>query len=118
MTGTLHKQHPAVVLRTHYTHLKALLAIAMIAVVGLSVAVAVLAVRSDITSSADPLSLMTPAETRYVEAISSLSDAQLAAAFGTDGTLNNSGAALPRPDRFEHGYPPASWGSQQGAAGR
>jgi len=118
MTGTLHNQHPAVVLRTHYTQLKALLAVAMVAVVGLSVAVAVLAVRSDTTSSADPLSLMTPAETRYVEAISSLSDAQLSAAFGTEGTLNDSGAALSRPSRFEHGYPRAIWGSPQGAAAR
>jgi hypothetical protein len=118
MTGTLHNQHPAVVLRTHYTQLKALLAVAMIAVVGLSVAVGVLAVRTDTTSSADPLSLMTPAETRYVEAISSLSDAQLSAAFGTDGTLNDSGAARSRSNRFEHGYPRAIWGSQQGAAGR
>ena len=36
-------QHPAVVLRSHYTHLRTLLAIAMIAVVGLGVAVAILA---------------------------------------------------------------------------
>ena len=36
-------QHPAVVLRSHYTHLRILLAIAMIAVIGLSVAVVVLA---------------------------------------------------------------------------
>ena len=36
-------QHPAVVLRSHYTHLRILLAIAMIAVVGLTVAVVILA---------------------------------------------------------------------------
>ena len=36
-------QHPAVVLRSHYTHLRALLAIAMIAVIGLSIAVVILA---------------------------------------------------------------------------
>ena len=36
-------QHPAVVLRSHYAHLRTLLAIAMVAVVGLSVAVAILA---------------------------------------------------------------------------
>ena len=36
-------QHPAVVLRSHYTHLRTLLAIAVIAVIGLSVAVAILA---------------------------------------------------------------------------
>jgi hypothetical protein len=37
------QQHPAVVLRSHYVHLRALLAIAMIAVVGLTTAVVVLA---------------------------------------------------------------------------
>src|ERR687891_929684 len=36
-------QHPAVVLRSHYRQLRALLAIAMIAVVGLTAAVAILA---------------------------------------------------------------------------
>ena len=36
-------QHPAVVLRSHYTHLRILLAIAMIAVIGLSAAVVILA---------------------------------------------------------------------------
>ena len=36
-------QHPAVVLRSHYTHLRTLLAIAMVAVLALSVAVAILA---------------------------------------------------------------------------
>ena len=36
-------QHPAVVLRSHYRQLRALLAVAMIAVVGLSAAVVILA---------------------------------------------------------------------------
>ena len=36
-------QHPAVVLRSHYTHLRILLAITMIAVIGLTVAVVILA---------------------------------------------------------------------------
>jgi hypothetical protein len=40
-------QHPAVVLRSHYLHLRALLAIAAIAVVCLSVAVVVLASDAD-----------------------------------------------------------------------
>lgn len=40
---TLATEHPAVVLRSHYRHLRALLAIAMIAVVGLSAAVVILA---------------------------------------------------------------------------
>jgi hypothetical protein len=37
------QQHPAVVLRSHYTHLRALLAIAMACVVSLTIAVVILA---------------------------------------------------------------------------
>jgi hypothetical protein len=40
-------QHPAVVLRSHYRQLRALLAIAMIAVVGLTAAVVILATDDD-----------------------------------------------------------------------
>ena len=40
-------QHPAVVLRSHYTQLRALLTIAMIAVVGLTAAVVILATNDD-----------------------------------------------------------------------
>jgi hypothetical protein len=43
MAETVPSQHPAVVLRSHYQHLRALLAIAMVALVGLTVAVVVLA---------------------------------------------------------------------------
>jgi hypothetical protein len=43
MGQALRPQHPAVVLRSRYVHLRALLAIAMIAVVGLTVAVVILA---------------------------------------------------------------------------
>jgi hypothetical protein len=50
-------QHPAVVLRSHYRNLRALLAVAMIAVVGLAAAVVILATDGDevsSTSSATP----------------------------------------------------------------
>ena len=43
MGQAIPSQHPAVVLRSHYTHLRTLLAVAMIAVTGLSVAVVILA---------------------------------------------------------------------------
>ena len=43
MSDAISPQHPAVVLRSHYMHLRTLLAIAMIAVVGLTVAVVMLA---------------------------------------------------------------------------
>jgi hypothetical protein len=45
MSDTLTQQHPAVVLRSHYRHVRALLAIALVAVVALSVTVVVLATR-------------------------------------------------------------------------
>ena len=45
-------QHPAVVLRSHYKQLRALLAIAMIAVVGLSAAVVILATNDERDTSA------------------------------------------------------------------
>jgi hypothetical protein len=45
-------QHPAVVLRSHYRQLRALLAVAMIAVVGLTAAVVILATNDDRDSGA------------------------------------------------------------------
>jgi hypothetical protein len=54
-------QHPAVVLRSHYRQLRALLAIAMIAVVGLSTAVVILA-DDDATSTRSATPLRAPTE--------------------------------------------------------
>ena len=59
MSQVIPKQHPAVVLRSHYTQLRALLAVAMIAVVGLTVAVVILATgdsASNSASSGQPIS--------------------------------------------------------------
>jgi hypothetical protein len=55
-------QHPAVVLRSHYRHLRALLAIAMIAVVGLTVAVVILATDDGATSARSAAPVSAPAE--------------------------------------------------------
>ena len=52
MSHQISQQHPAVVLRSHYVHMRALLAIAMIAVVGLTVTVVLLATRENSTASA------------------------------------------------------------------
>jgi hypothetical protein len=68
MSHQIAPQHPAVVLRSHYVQLRALLAIAMIAVVGLSVAVVILATndeRSTSASSAASLSTAPAGSTRY-----------------------------------------------------
>ena len=62
-------QHPAVVLRSHYRQLRALLATAMIAVVGLTAAVVILATNDDrdtSASSATQVSALGPTgSTRY-----------------------------------------------------
>ena len=62
-------QHPAVVLRSHYLQLRALLATAMIAVVGLTGAVVILATEDDpdtSTATATQVSAPSPAgSTRY-----------------------------------------------------
>jgi len=52
MSHQISQQHPAVVLRSHYVHMRALLVIAMIAVVGLTVTVVLLATRENSTASA------------------------------------------------------------------
>jgi hypothetical protein len=49
-------QHPAVVLRAHYTHVRVLLAIAMLAIVSLTVAVVILAANAGTTARSAPQS--------------------------------------------------------------
>jgi hypothetical protein len=93
MGEAIPRQHPAVVLRSQFNQLRALLAVAMVALVGLTAAVVILATDDEVStsgSSANALSSLTPKERSRVEAISSLSPAQIAAAFG-HGT-----AALPQ----------------------
>jgi hypothetical protein len=72
VSQTVPAQHPAVVLRSHYRHLRALLAIAMIAVVGLTVTVVILATddRASSARSASPASapIETPDGPRYLHA--------------------------------------------------
>jgi hypothetical protein len=63
------QQHPAVVLRSHYQQLRALLAVAMVAVVGLSAAVVIVAADDDaatVSGSATQVTAPSPAgTTRY-----------------------------------------------------
>ena len=64
MSQSISPQHPAVVLRSHFVQLRALLAFAMIAVVGLTVAVVILATNDPGgpgASSAAPVSTFAPA---------------------------------------------------------
>jgi hypothetical protein len=58
--STVQAQHPAVVLRSSYLHLRALLAIATIAIIGLTVAVVVLALNNSGSTTASPASHTKP----------------------------------------------------------
>jgi hypothetical protein len=78
------REQPAVVLRSHFNHLRALLATATVALVALTAAVAIIATddERDISgSSENPLCALTPKERHRVQALSSLPPAQ-PAAFG------------------------------------
>ena len=63
MGEAIRNQHPAVVLRSHYRQLRALLVAAMIAVVGLTAAVVILATGDDRGTSAGSISLRAPVQT-------------------------------------------------------
>jgi hypothetical protein len=66
MSDAISQQHPAVVLRSHYVHLRTLLAIAMVAIVALAATVVVLAARDDsprAASAAAPVSVPVSHET-------------------------------------------------------
>jgi hypothetical protein len=51
MSHTVPSQHPAVVLRSSYQHLRALLAVAFVAIVGLSIALVAVATNNSTTIS-------------------------------------------------------------------
>ena len=60
MSNTIQTQHPAVVLRSTYQQLRALLAIAATVAVGLTVAVVVLAINSGATATPSPAAHTNP----------------------------------------------------------
>ena len=85
MGKAIPSQHPAVVLRSHYNHLRALLAVAMIAVAGLTAAVVIVSTNDETVSGGSSASELTPQERRwaaYDQAVRALTPEQLAAAFG------------------------------------
>jgi len=86
MSHTITPQHPAVVLRSAYTQLRTLLLIAMVAVVGLSTAVVILATGDDNSGSQ-----LTANQQRAVTAFGSLSAAQLDAALRSAGSVRYDG---------------------------
>jgi hypothetical protein len=91
-------QHPAVVLRSHYMHLRALLAVAMIAIVGLTAAVVILAINDGGSSS---LSSAAPVSTPAAEAPGVRFDG--GPEEGTRGIRASSPASPPAGIRFDGG---------------
>ena len=69
MSQAVSRQHPAVVLRTHYVHLRGLLVITLVTLAAMTLAVVVLATsnsNSGSTSSAAPVTAPAPSgSTRY-----------------------------------------------------
>jgi hypothetical protein len=69
MRQTVPQQHPAVVLRTHYVHIRVLLVVALIALVAMAAAVVVLATSNSSTGAASspaPITAPGPSgSTRY-----------------------------------------------------
>jgi hypothetical protein len=93
-------QHPAVVLRSQYLHIRTLLAAAMIAVVGLTVAVVIMATSSGGTSTVSA----TPATAPPVPPVSVLAPAGQRYDGGPDeGTRGPNAAPLPSDIRFDGG---------------
>jgi hypothetical protein len=133
MGQAIPRQHPAVVLRSHFNQLRALLAAALVAVVALTVAVVILATNDETDSSggsASATSALTPQQrgSAYADAISALTPQQLGAAFGdgsiAPGTRYDGGpeegtrGALTRPGSNVAGNPGARYdgGPEEGSA--
>ena len=95
MGQAIPNQHPAVVLRSHFNALRVLLAVALIAVAGLTVAVVILATDDEQVADTTPAAVQTgsrgsqptvsaPDESRTADAIGADGDASTAKSDGPD----------------------------------
>jgi hypothetical protein len=88
MGKAISTQHPAVVLRSQYRQLRALLAIAMIAVVGLTAAVVILAIDDDgATSLGSATHVTAPRADTATRSDGGPEESAVAASVGTQPTL-------------------------------
>ena len=69
MSNTISAQHPAVVLRSSYLHLRALLAVATIVIVGLTVAVVVLSINGGNSATASTAASSNPSTIRAQQSV-------------------------------------------------
>ena len=103
MSNTVPAQHPAVVLRSSYQHLRALLAIATVAIIGLTVAVVVLAISTGTSTSTNPAAHANPSvirANRSAELGAKLNHRRVAASSAQGRNIANSAPpAGPNPDQ-------------------
>lgn len=105
-------QHPAVVLRSHYRAVRALLAIAMIAVVGLTATLVIVANDSDEVTSTTSAS---PQQGRVAQSPSTRYDG--GPEEGTRGAVSSGTASSPAPGtRYDGGPEEGSWAGARSAA--
>ena len=88
MNQAISTQHPAVVLRSRYQQLRALLAVAMIAVVGLTAAVVVLALDEDSATTGSATQVSAPSTASVARSDGGLEESAVAAAVGTQPTVS------------------------------
>jgi hypothetical protein len=113
-------EQPAVVLRSPFNHLRALVAVATVVLLGLTAAVAILMTDDEGDTSGsyeNPLCAFTQKERPRVEALSSLSPAQVAAAIGRGivpasppGTPNHGDRGILGPPRAPYDGDPGIFG--------
>jgi hypothetical protein len=106
MGQAIPSRHPAVVLRSHYNHLRTLLAILAISLVGLSTAVVILATDDDRdTSAASATQASAPGPTGSTRYDGGPDE-------GTRGALSPRPASNAMPNaRYDGGPEEGSWGS-------
>jgi hypothetical protein len=86
MGKAISTQHPAVVLRSRYRQLRALLAVAMIAVVGLTTAVVVLALNDSADTSLSPAQVSASSTAAAARTDGGPDESAVAAALGAQAT--------------------------------
>jgi hypothetical protein len=88
MGQTISTQHPAVVLRSRYRQLRGLLTVAMIAVVGLTAAVVVLALDEDSATTGSATQVSAPSAASVARSDGGPEESAVAAAVGTQPTVS------------------------------
>jgi hypothetical protein len=99
MGQAIPNQHPAVVLRSHFNALRALLAVALIVVAGLTVAVVILATDDEQVADTTPAAVQTGSRAAGSQpTVSAPDESRTAAAIGADGDASTAKSDPIGPD--------------------